>query len=65
MYGCDKVEGMLLEDQDGSYISSHWERKVGGTEFMIPTNKKDSIVSRVSLALLDSTGWYEVNYTMA
>lgn len=32
-----------------------------GTEFMIAENKKSSYVSRFTLALLKSTGWYEVD----
>ncbi len=57
---------MLLEDQDGTLIYSHWERKAIGNEYMISSNKKGSYMSRITLALLDSTGWYpEVNYTYA
>jgi len=29
-YGCNDGNGMLLEDQDGTLIASHWERKVAG-----------------------------------
>ena len=33
---------------------------------MIATGKKHSFVSRMSLAVLESTGWYsDVNYSMA
>lgn len=49
---------MPLEDQDGTLIASHWERKVIGHEFMIASNKKGAYVSRMTLALFASTGWY-------
>lgn len=32
---------------------------------MIAINKKQAYFSRLTFALLDSTGWYEVNYTYA
>lgn len=32
---------------------------------MIAISKKQAFVSRFTLALLDSTGWYDVNYTYA
>ena len=29
-YGCNSSKGLPLEDQDGTLIASHWERKVVG-----------------------------------
>ena len=29
-FGCDAAKGILLEDQDGKLIGSHWERKLLG-----------------------------------
>ena len=47
-------------------IASHWERKVVGNEYMIASNKLGSYISRFTLALLESSGWYtSVNYTYA
>ena len=64
-FGC-KGKGLELEDQDGTLVSSHWEYHNVGSEFMIATNKKQSYVSRFTLALFDSTGWYfEVDYSLA
>ena len=64
-FNCSNPIGLPLEDQDGTLNSSHQERKVLGNEFMIAINKKQAFVSRFTLALLDSTGWYDVNYTFA
>jgi len=30
---------------------------------MIASSKKGSYVSRISLALMESTGWYDVDYS--
>lgn len=57
---------MILEDQDGTLIASHWERKIVGNDFMIASNKKGAFMSRFTLALFESTGWYTyVNYDYA
>ena len=42
---------MLLEDQDGTLIASHWEHKVMGSEFMVAMNQKNSYISNITLAL--------------
>jgi hypothetical protein len=37
-----------------------------GNEFMIASNKKGSFISRFTLALFESTGWYtDVDYQYA
>lgn len=65
-FGCDKPLGLLLEDADGTLISSHWERKAVGSEYMTASNVKNSFMSRFTLALFESTGWYRsVNYDYA
>lgn len=65
-FGCQENQGMLLEDEDGTLIASHWERKAVGTEYMTATNVKSPYMSRFTLALLESTGWYpSVNYDYA
>ena len=56
---------MPLEDQDGVQVSSHWEKKAVGNEFMIAASKKGSYISGVSLALLETTGWYDVDYSLS
>lgn len=61
-FGCDSNNGMLLEDQDGSFIPSHWERKAMNNEFMTANGKVHSFISPITQALLDSMGWYDVSY---
>ena len=51
-FNCSSPFGIPLEDQDGTLISSHWERKVMGNEVMIASNRKSSFVSVMTLALL-------------
>lgn len=65
-FGCASSKGLPLEDQDGTLIASHWERKVVGNDYMIASNKKGAFLSRFTLALLDSSGWYpSIDYSYA
>ena len=65
-FGCTNNQGLLLEDQDGTIIASHWERNSVYNEYMTASNSKNTVFSRFTLALLDSTGWYtSVDYSYA
>lgn len=65
-FGCNSNEGLLLEDQDGTLLASHWERKVTFNEYMTASNSKNTIISRFTLALFESMGWYvSVDYDFA
>lgn len=61
---CDNVTGVQLENQGTSAsLGSHWERRILGDELMTSTSKYDSKMSEFTLALLEGTGWYVVDYT--
>lgn len=64
-FGCDNPLGIILEDQDGTLIPSHNQRQIFGNQFMIASGKKSSFFSRFTLALLNSTGWYDVSFDYA
>ena len=65
-FGCTNNQGMLLEDQDGTLLASHWERNSAFNDYMTASNSKNTVFSRFTLALLDSTGWYvSVDYSYA
>ncbi|KAI0241970.1 Leishmanolysin-like peptidase [Lamellibrachia satsuma] len=65
-FGCDTLEGAELENQGsaGSKLS-HWEKRVFGNEAMTSTFTQYPVFSRMTLALMEDTGWYKVNYKMA
>jgi hypothetical protein len=65
-FGCSSIPGAILEDQGGSgSAGSHWERRIFSNEYMTASQINDQRISELTLALLDGTGWYEVNYAMA
>ena len=65
-FGCNTVEGAYLEDEGGAGSQgSHWERRLFYNEYMTSSDITDSRVTEFTLALLEGTGWYKVNYEVA
>ncbi|KAL1492801.1 hypothetical protein ABEB36_010985 [Hypothenemus hampei] len=65
-FNCSELEGAELEDQgeEGTALT-HWEKRVFENEAMTGTHTQNPIISRITLALMEDTGWYTVNYSMA
>lgn len=68
-FNCSTLEGAPLEDQGGSGSrDSHWEYELFQGDIMTPTKNadaSDSRFSRLTLALLEDTGWYLGNWSLA
>ena len=65
-FGCLNLTGLDLEQQEGINVStSHWERRIMGNEIMTANYIGDARLSQFTLALLEGTGWYDVNFSMA
>merc|ERR1740123_1818079 len=66
-YGCNALPGAALENfGSAGTIGSHWENKFAQSELMCGT--KYSAVAKLSaltLALLEDSGWYLVDYNFA
>ncbi|KAI1290328.1 Leishmanolysin-like peptidase [Halotydeus destructor] len=65
-FNCSSLEGAELEDQgeDGTLLT-HWEKRVFENEAMTGTHTQNPVYSRITLALMEDSGWYEANYTLA
>ncbi|KAK0159574.1 hypothetical protein PV327_010670 [Microctonus hyperodae] len=65
-FKCSYLEGAELEDQgeDGTALT-HWEKRVFENEAMTGTHTQNPVYSRITLALMEDTGWYRANYSMA
>ncbi|KAK6635611.1 hypothetical protein RUM44_000865 [Polyplax serrata] len=65
-FNCSLLEGAELEDQgeDGTALT-HWEKRVFENEAMTGTHTQNPVYSRITLALMEDTGWYKANYSMA
>lgn len=65
-FNCSTLEGAELEDQgsDGTSMT-HWEKRLFENEAMTGTHTQNSVYSRITLAVLQDTGWYVANFTSA
>jgi hypothetical protein len=65
-YGCPSLEGAVLENGGGSSTDgSHFERKYFVYEAMSSGSIVGRRVSQFSLALLEGSGWYNIDYSFA
>ncbi|XP_042409790.1 leishmanolysin-like peptidase [Zingiber officinale] len=62
----ENFTGLELEDGGGRGTSgSHWEKRLLMNEIMTGSVDTRSVVSEMTLALLEDSGWYQANYSMA
>lgn len=62
----ENFTGLELEDGGGKGTSgSHWEKRLLMNEIMTGSVDTRSVVSKMTLALLEDSGWYRANYSMA
>ena len=62
-FGCDSLEGIPLENQGSAGSSgSHWEARYMLGDYMISTVYQDNVISDISLALFEDSGYYKVKY---
>ena len=61
-----QLTGAELEDQgeEGTALT-HWEKRLFENEAMTGTHTQNPIYSRITMALMEDTGWYLPNYDMA
>lgn len=65
-FNCSKLEGAELEDQGGEGTAlTHWEKRILENEAMTGTHTQSPVFSRITLALMEDSGWYKPNYSMA
>ena len=62
-FNCASIPGVPLENQGGeSSMGSHWESRYMLGDYMISTDYDDIVLSDISLALFEDSGFYKVNY---
>lgn len=65
-FNCLEELGARLENEGSpSTKGCHWEKTVFGNELMTASQTGGLILSGLTLALLEDTGWYFINYKMA
>jgi len=62
-FGCDNIKGVQLENDGGDGTSgSHWDSRYMLGDYMMASDYSDVVLSDISLALFEDTGFYKVNY---
>jgi leishmanolysin len=65
-FGCSTIKGAYMENSGSSGTAgSHFERSQYGPEVMTSGMIYDQPVSELTLALLESSGWYVADYSYA
>jgi hypothetical protein len=63
-FGCETIAGADLEDGGGSGTTgSHWEKRVFNTEYMTGTINTFPVISYMTGAFFEATGYYSVQYS--
>ena len=62
-FKCDSIEGIELENQGSSQsIGSHWDSRIMLSDYMTAGGYNEMLISEITLALFEDSGWYDVNY---
>ncbi|WP_411022889.1 leishmanolysin-related zinc metalloendopeptidase, partial [Salmonella sp. s51228] len=65
-FACSTLLGAEIENQGGSGTAgSHWEERLFGNEAMVGTIGRVPKFSKITLAALQDSGWYSVDYSLA
>jgi len=63
-FNCESITGIELEDQGGMGSAlSHWEQRILLGDYMgAVIYQEEMVISEITLALLEDSGWYKINY---
>jgi len=62
-FNCPTIEGIQLEDQGEEAVAgNHWEPRYMLGDYMISMDYSEKVISDITLAFFEDTGYYKVNY---
>ena len=62
-FNCSEIQGVELENQGVlGTVYDHWEARVMLTDYMISESYNEVVISEITLALFEDSGWYQANY---
>lgn len=64
-FNCSSVAGAELESQDRGCLGSHWEERLFESEYMTPVSSFRNVLSGLTLAFFEDSGWYRTNASRA
>jgi hypothetical protein len=63
-FECSSMDGVELEHFGGTGSAfSHWSKRILNTEYMIADSYGENFISNFTLALLEDSGWYKVDFS--
>jgi len=63
-FNCPSLTGARLENYEASCIGSHWDERLFLADILSPALEwRGNYLTPLTLALLEDTGWYKVDYT--
>ncbi|TMW59427.1 hypothetical protein Poli38472_004496 [Pythium oligandrum] len=63
-FGCSSLTGAELENNEEGCLGSHWEERIFEPEYMTPISSFRNVLSPLTLAFFEDSGWYKANATM-
>jgi len=65
-FNCPSLNGVPLEYNGGEGTAgAHWSKKYMNTDYMIGDSYGENLISEITLAMFEDSGWYKVNYEYA
>lgn len=65
-FNCSTFPGLPLEYNGGAgTVGGHWAKKYMNTDYMIGDSYGENLISELSLAMFEDSGWYQVDYSLA
>ncbi len=62
-FGCNSINGIRLENYgEAGTVGSHWESRYMLGDYMISFDYPEIAISDITLAVLEDTGFYKINY---
>ena len=62
-FDCPDLTGLGLEEAGGEgSANGHWEQTIMGNDMMTARVSRHMMLSDITLALLEDTGWYKPDY---
>jgi hypothetical protein len=65
-FNCPTLDGVPLEYNGGpGTAGSHWSKKYMNTDYMIGDSYGENLISDITMALFEDSGWYKVDFQMS
>lgn len=65
-FDCDRIKGVPLENNGlTGNNDAHWKRRAMNSDYMIAQSFGENLISDITLALFEDSGWYRVNYDLS